>query len=322
MKKILLTILVIIVVGIVALASFVKFGMPRVAPPTDLHVIATPERIAHGEYLATHVAVCVDCHSTRDWSHFAAPIVPGTFGKGGEYFGEEMGFPGKFYARNITPAHLKNWTDGQIFRTITTGVNAKGEALFPVMPYKYYGKMDKEDIYDIIAYIRSLPAIENAVPDHHVDFPMNFILNTIPGDSKLETKPPKSDTVKYGAYLVNAAGCIECHTKADKGQIIPTLAFSGGRDFHFPTGVTNSANITPDKQTGIGAWPVEEFIARFKAYKDSANTPALIKDQLNTPMPWVMYAGMDTSDLRSIYAYLRTLKPISNKVDHFVLASK
>lgn len=322
MKKIILTILVIIIVGVGALAAFVKFGMPRVAAAPDLHVDATPERIAHGKYLASHVAVCIDCHSTRDWSRFSAPPEPGTLGKGGDYFGEEMGFPGKFYARNITPAHLKDWTDGEIFRTITTGVNAKGEALFPVMPYKYYGKMDKEDIYDIIAYVRSLPSIENSVPAHTVDFPMNFILNTIPGDAMLTTKPAKSDTIKYGAYLVNAAGCIECHTKVNKGQIIPEFAFSGGRDFKFPAGTTNSANITPDKQTGIGNWTAEEFVARFKAYTDSANYPLLIKDQVNTPMPWVMYAGMDSADLRSIYAYLKTIKPINNKVNHFVLAEK
>lgn len=322
MKKVILTILLIIIIVIGAVASYVKFGLPRVGAAPDLHVNATPERIAHGEYLANHVTICMDCHSTRDWSRFSAPPEAGTLGKGGEYFDQKMGLPGKFYARNITPAHLKDWTDGEIFRTITTGVNAKGDALFPLMPYSYYGKMDKEDIYDIIAYVRSLPTIENEVPGHTVDFPMNFIINTIPRDAHLSQKPPKSDTIKYGAYMVNAAGCIECHTKVEKGQIKNEVAFSGGRNFDFPGGVTYSANITPDKLTGIGSWPVEEFVARFKAYTDSANYPKLRKDQLNTPMPWVMYAGMDTSDLRSIYAYLRTLKPISNKVDHFVLAAK
>ncbi|MEO6819189.1 MAG: cytochrome C [Ginsengibacter sp.] len=322
MKKIVLTILVIIVIVIGVAASYVKFGLPRVAPATDLHVDATPERIAHGKYLANHVTICMDCHSTRDWSRFSGPPEPGTLGKGGETFDKKMGFPGNFYARNITPAHLKNWTDGEIFRAITTGVNAKGEALFPLMPYESYGKMDKEDIYDIIAYVRSLPSIEHNVPDHTVDFPMNFIINTIPGEAHLVQKPPKSDTLKYGAYLLNASGCIECHTKADKGQIIMDLAFSGGRDFKFPQGVTYSANITPDKKTGLGNWTAEDFVARFKAYNDSTNYPTLKVGQLNTIMPWVMYAGIDTADLRSMYAYLKTIKPISNKVDHFVLAEK
>ena len=322
MKKILLTILIVIIVIVGALAAFVKFGMPRIAAAPDLHVAQSPERIARGMYLANHVTVCVDCHSTRDWNHFAGPIVEGTLGKGGDYFGEEMGFPGKFYAKNITPAHLKDWTDGEIYRAMTCGVNAKGDALFPLMPYPHFAKMDKEDLYDIIAYIRSLPAIENKVPEHEMDFPMNFIINTIPKELSQGHKPLKSDTINYGGYLVNAAGCIECHTKADKGQIIPALALSGGREFDFPAGATYSANITPDKNTGIGNWTAEEFITRFKAYLDSSNYPKINKDQLNTPMPWVMYAGMDTSDLRSIYAYLKSIKPIINKVNHFVLAAK
>lgn len=322
MKKITLTILSIIVLLVTVVASYVKFGMPHLAAAPDLTVDRSPERIARGEYLANHVSVCVDCHSTRDWSRFSAPILPGTLGKGGEYFGEQLGFPGKFYAKNITPAHLKNWTDGEIFRTITTGVNAKGEALFPVMPYKFYGKMDKEDILDIIAYVRSLPALDNNVPDHSVDFPMNFILNTIPEEAHAGVKPLRSDTVAYGGYLVSASGCIECHTKVDKGQIIPKLAFSGGRDFKFPVGVTYSANITQDKETGIGNWTADLFVSRFKMYIDPASWVPLRKDQLNSPMPWAMFAGMDTSDLRSIYAYLQTIEPIKNSVNHFVVNPK
>jgi|SRR5665647_376829 len=319
MKKILLTILLVVVIIIAGLAAYVKFALPNVGPAPDLKIAATSERIEHGEYLANHVTVCMDCHSTRDWSHFAGPLEAGTLGKGGEYFGEEQGFPGKFYSKNITPANIKDWTDGEIFRMITTGVDKYGKALFPVMPYLYYGKMDKEDIYDIIAYIRSLHPIENKTPDHSIDFPMNFIVNTIPAKASLVQKPPKSDTVKYGAYLVNAAACMECHTQVKRGQIIPELAFGGGREFEMPNGIVRSANITPDLVTGIGEWTESVFLARFKAYTDSANLPLLTTDKVNTVMPWAMYAGMDSSDLRSIYSYLRTVKPIKNQVAHFTL---
>jgi len=318
MKKVLLTILIIVIVLVAAVASYVKFALPDVGTAPDLHIAITPERVQHGEYLANHVSLCMDCHSTRDWSKFSGPMIKGTNGKGGEFFDEKMGFPGKFYAKNITPANIKDWTDGEIFRTITTGVDKFGNALFPVMPYHYYGKMDKEDIYDIIAYIRSLPPIENKTPDRSIDFPMNFIVNTIPVKASFVQKPPKSDTIKYGAYLVNAAACMECHTPVKKGQIIPEFAFSGGRDFEMPNGVVNSANITPDKTTGIGGWTVEQFVARFKAYTDPSNTPKLSSKDVNTIMPWTMLAGMDTSDLRSIYAYLQTLKPIKKEVVHFV----
>jgi cytochrome c2 len=317
MKKVFITLLLLIIIVIAGVASYVKFGMPNVGVATDLKVDITPERIQNGKYLANHVTLCMDCHSTRDWSKFSGPVVKGTDGKGGELFDQKMGFPGKFYSKNITPVNLKNWTDGEIFRTITTGVDKKGNALFPVMPYYYYGKMDKEDLYDIIAYIRSLQPIENETPVHSVDFPMNFILNTIPAKASLTQKPPKSDTLKYGAYLTNAAGCIECHTQVKRGQIIPELAFSGGREFNMPNGTARSANLTPDKETGIGEWSAAQFVARFKAYTDTENLPMLAVDKVNSPMPWSMFGGMDSSDLRSIYTYLKTLKPIKNEVTHF-----
>ncbi|MEO8962030.1 MAG: cytochrome C, partial [Ginsengibacter sp.] len=290
MKKILLTILVLLIVVIGGLASYVKFGLPDVGAAPDLHVTATPERVQHGNYLANHVTLCMDCHSTRDWKRFSGPMIPGTNGKGGEFFNKDMGFPGEFYSKNITPANLKDWTDGEIFRAITTGVDKWGNGLFPVMPYHNYGKMDKEDIYDIIAYIRSLPPITNKTPDHRVDFPMNFILNTIPAKASFTEEPPKSDTLKYGAYLTNAAACMECHTPVNKGQVIPDMAFSGGRVFKMPNGEVHSANITPDKVSGIGNWTAEEFVARFKVFADTANTPIIASGEVNTIMPWEMFA--------------------------------
>lgn len=318
MKKILLSILVIIILVVVVAASYVKFALPKVDAAPDLHVASTPERVAHGAYLANHVTLCMDCHSTRDWSRFSGPMVAGTNGKGGELFNEKMGFPGTFYSKNITPANIKDWTDGEIFRAITTGVDKFGDALFPVMPYAHYGKMDKEDIYDIIAYIRTLQPIQNSTPDHQVTFPMNFILNTIPQNASLVQKPSKSDTIKYGAYLVNASACMECHSPVDKGQVIPSKAFEGGRLFQMPNGNVYSANISPDKATGIGTWTAEQFVTRFKIYEDSANVTKMGPKDINTIMPWTMFAGMDTSDLRSIYAYLQTVKPMDNKVTHFV----
>lgn len=318
MKKILLTVLVIVILVIAVAISYVKFELPNVGSAPDLHITLTRERVQHGEYLANHVAACMDCHSTRDWSKFAGPLVEGTRGKGGELFGEKVGFPGNFYSKNITPANIKSWTDGEVFRAITTGVDKAGDALFPVMPYLHYGKMDKEDIYDIIAYIRTLEPIENKTPGHTINFPMNFIINTIPEKAEFVLKPSRSDTVKYGSYLVNQASCMECHTQVKNGQVIPELAFSGGRVFDMPNGEVHAANITHDKITGIGNWTAEEFVTRFKVYTDASKLPVLSPGEVNTIMPWTMFAGMDTSDLRSIYAYLKTVKSIKNQVVHFV----
>lgn len=322
MKKIIISVLLIFVIGISAVALYVKFGLPNVGKSPDLKVDINPERIKHGEYLANHVTLCMDCHSTRDWSKFSGPIKSGTFGLGGEFFDEHMGFPGKFYSFNITPANLGSWTDGDIFRAITTGVAKDGSALFPVMPYSYYGRMDKEDIYDIIAYIRSLTPVESVTKERSIDFPMNFIINTIPQKANFNEKPPVTDIVKYGGYLTNAAGCRECHTPVKNGQIIESLAFSGGRDFVFPIGITKSANITPDDESGIGKWSSDQFVDRFKSYKNTSDLSAITPDKLNTVMPWNMYAGMDTADLRAIFAYLKTLKPIKNEVIHFNYSKK
>jgi mono/diheme cytochrome c family protein len=317
MKKILLAIVSLVVIVAIALAVYVKFALPSVGAAPKISFANSEARVQHGKYLAWHVTACMDCHSSRDWSKYSAPLVAGTEGKGGELFDEAAGFPGKIYSYNITPANLHDWTDGEIFRTITTGVDKFGKALFPVMPYLYYGKMDKEDIYDIIAYIRTLKPIESKTEERSLDFPMNFIVNTIPQKASFTQKPDKADTVKYGGYLVNAAGCIECHTPVKRGQIIPEFAFSGGREFKVPNGIARSANITPDVETGIGNWSSDAFVARFKSFADMANIPTIGSDKVNTIMPWTMYAGMDTSDLRSIFAYLKTLKPVSKNVTHF-----
>lgn len=317
MKKILLTILVLAIIIIASGLTYIKFAMPNVGDPEVIEINTSPEHIQHGAYLANHVTVCMDCHSTRDWTLFSGPLEPGTLGKGGEHFGHEAGFPGDFYSKDITPAGLKDWTNGEIFRTITTGVNKNNVALFPVMPYSHYGKMDREDIYDIIAYIRSLPPIENKIPARTIDFPMNFIVNTIPEKASFTKKPPVSDSVAYGGYLVNAASCVECHTPADKGKIKTELSFSGGREFKMPNGIVRTANLTPDMNTGIGTWTVNNFLERFKEYADPQNIHKVTAKEVNTVMPWTMYAGMDSSDLRAIYLYLRTVKPIQNKVVHF-----
>jgi hypothetical protein len=89
---------------------------------------------------------------------------------------------------------------------------AKFSGPSPLVPYANYGKMDKEDVYDIIAYIRSLPEIKNDNKQSTADFPMSVIINTIPSKAQLVTKPSPSDSVAYGGYLVNVASCGDCHT--------------------------------------------------------------------------------------------------------------
>lgn len=308
-----------VLVLVALLIAYVKFGLPDVGDAEDITVELTPERIERGKYLAHSVTACMDCHAVRDWSKFSGPPTEGTLGKGGDRFDQSVGMPGVFYAKNITPFGIKRYTDGELLRVITTGVTKEGRAMFPLMPYPYYGKMDREDIYDIIAYIRSLNPIESSIPESVPDFPMNLILNTIPQKADFQSKPDTTDQLAYGAYLVNASGCIECHTQVDKGQIIKDLAFSGGREFRFPDGaVVRSSNITPDNETGIGKWSREQFIGTFKQYADSTYTPPNVRPgEFNTVMPWTMYGHMKESDLSAIYAYMKTVKPISKNITKF-----
>jgi hypothetical protein len=187
------------------------------------------------------------------------------------------------------------------------------------MPYLYYGKLATEDIYSIMAYIRTLNPISYDPPASKPDFPMNILLHLIPVPAHPTKSPERSDSLKYGEYLVLASGCIECHTQADKkGKLVEGMSFAGGREFQLPWGIIRSGNITPDKETGIGSYTSQVFINKFKAYDPAINTLAPVKDkEFNSIMPWSMYAGMTTSDLSSIFQYLHSLKPIRNQVVKF-----
>ncbi len=207
--KIILGILGVFLLGIIGFITYVKTALPNVGPPAELTIERTEARIKRGEYLANSVAVCMDCHSTRDWSKFSGPLTPGTLGGGGEIFNQDLGFPGVYYSKNITPYGLGNWTDGEIVRAITTGVSKDGHALFPVMPHPNYGKMDQEDIYSIVAYLRSLKPIQKDIPASVSDFPMNIIINTIPKPASFTPIPDTTDLELYGAYVFNAAACAE-----------------------------------------------------------------------------------------------------------------
>ncbi|HET9280121.1 MAG TPA: cytochrome C, partial [Flavitalea sp.] len=161
----------VIILFVVGAGAYVKVFLPDVGPAPDLKITSTPEKVAHGEYLANHVMICMDCHSTRNWNLYAGPMEPDSIGMGGELFDHKMGFPGVIYAANITPAGIGNWTDGEIFRAITSGVRKNGKPIFPVMPHDNYGLLDPKDIEDIVCYLRSLPPISNTPPESDYDFP-------------------------------------------------------------------------------------------------------------------------------------------------------
>lgn len=318
--KVIGIVLAVLVVGVAGLVAYVMLALPSVGAPPPITVEPTPALVARGKYLANHVLVCVDCHSSRNWEMFSGPIVPGTEGQGGELFDEKFGFPGRFVARNITPFALAKWSDGEIFRLITTGVDKNGEPIFPVMPFPAYSKLDPEDVKSLIAYLRSLPPVNKTHPSSKAKFPVNLIMRTIPKPAQPMKRPPASDVLATGKYIVTVAACGDCHTRAVKGTPVAGMEFAGGFEFPLPSGLVRSANITPHPTTGIGSWSKEKFVARFKSHpfvgKRTDQAP------YQTVMPWTMYAGMSNADLEAIYTYLRTLKPIENRVHTWTPKSK
>lgn len=293
---------------------------PDVDKPSNEKVEITQARLERGKYLANHVTVCMDCHSTRDWTKFSGPITSGTFGKGGDIFDEATAaIPGVIYAKNITPAGISHYTDGELMRAITNGVTKDGQALFPLMPYLGYNNLTKEDLCSIVAYIRSLDPIKNEVPERSLNFPLNYIVKTIPPYSyKPAQEPDRNNPKEYGKYVVTISGCFDCHTEMEKGEYKMDKAFAGGFEFHFPGGIVRSANITPDNATGIGLWTKEQFISRFKMMNpDSSQIPSVGMNDFNTPMPWTMYAGMTDEDLGAVYEYIKTIPPVQQNIVKF-----
>jgi mono/diheme cytochrome c family protein len=298
--------------------GYVMFAFPKAPPPSATFKIeSTPERMERGKYLAEHVSGCVACHSQRDWTKFSGPSKPETIGAGGDLF--DLGPAGKVYAKNITPAAIGSWTDGELLRAVTQGVAKDGTPLFPVMPYPHFGGMAEDDVHAMLAYVRSLKAIEGTPQPRSLNFPLNLIVRTIPGPNTFGTRPSPDDKVAYGKYMTNAALCSDCHTPMDdQGQPLPGMDFAGGMEILETGHRVRTANITPDAATGIGSWTEQQFVDKFKGFESPTNATLAEHERANnTPMPMTMYAGMTREDLSAIYAYLRTVKPVTNRVDKF-----
>ncbi|MEN0056912.1 MAG: c-type cytochrome [Mucilaginibacter sp.] len=324
MKKVLkytAYIVVVLILVVIAGISYVTLALPNVGQPETIKIALTPQRVERGRYLANNVSLCMDCHSGRDWSKFAGPTKEGSLGAGGEKFDSNVGFPGDVNVPNITPYHLSGWTDGELFRTITTGVKKDGSAIFPLMPWESYSKMSREDVYSIIAYLRTVKPQQTNYAPSKLNFPLNILVHTMPKKATLGTIPNEHDTLKYGEYMTTIAACKDCHSQVDQGKIIPGLEFAGGREFKIPgSGITRSANITTDKTTGIGGWTKEQFVARFKQYSDTSKKVDVKPGEFQSIMPWYQYSGMKTGDLEAIYAYIKTMKPVKNSVVKFTAA--
>jgi mono/diheme cytochrome c family protein len=146
-----------------------------------------------------------------------------------------------------------------------------------------------------------------------------------------------TDRAERGKYLVTVVGCSDCHTPLKTGPKGPepdmerflsghpeqmgplpsanaqgpwlwagaatNTAFSG------PWGVSYAANLTPDQNTGLGIWTEEMFVRAIRTGRHMGQSREILP-----PMPWPAFRNASDEDLKSIYAFLRTLKPVANHV--------
>ncbi len=148
------------------------------------------------------------------------------------------------------------------------------------------------------------------------------------------------ELVARGEYLVNAGGCDDCHSPklfTEKGPVpdlsrrfagaaagtkVPPLpaglispngwGAAGSNDMTVwagPWGVSFASNLTPDKATGLGSWTEASFLKAMRTGKHKGT----LRDIL-PPMPWQSVGKMNDADLKAVFAYLQSTKPIANKV--------
>lgn len=298
--------------------SYLYYRGPATAPPLDIVVEPTPERLKRGEYLFTTVADCEGCHSERDFSRFNGPVIAGRRGVGTALPLTEI--PGKLWSANITPdkeTGLGNWTDGEKIRAIREGVSKDGRALFPVMPYQNFRYMSDEDVYSLVAYMNTLPPVKNAVPKPEIDFPVSMLIKSAPRPAGSVAAVNRGDKLPYGQYLVTMAGCAECHTPFEKGSPVAGMEFAGGHVFEMHGGPkVLSANITSDKATGIGSWDLARFQERLAAYREyDRNGAPQVGPERFTLMPWLNFSRLTDDDVEAIWEYIRRRPAISNMVN-------
>ena len=237
---------------------------------------------------------------------------------------DEIGQFGAIYSRNITqdPEHgIGKWTDGEIAYLLRTGVKPDGRFL-PIMAK--LSKMSDEDLQSIISFLRSgngwVQADNTRVPDSKYSFfakfltnikaikPMDYPIGPVP-------QPDTTNAVKWGEYVsLYRVECYACHSKdfaSDDFSNPPKSEgfFGGGNKFDLPGGKKiYSLNLTMDNETGIGTWSEADFVKAIK-------TGVLPNNQPSLRQPMKPYADLTDGEAKAIYAYLKTIPQIHNKVD-------
>ena len=243
---------------------------------------------------------CASCHATPDQDDKT---------RLGGGLGLKSPF-GMFYAPNISPDAndgIGQWSEANFVTAMVKGTSPDGEHLFPALPYTSYQRMKLDDVRDLFAYLKTLPAVQAQSKPHDVPFPFN-IRRTLGGwkflflDGKpFQPEPAKSAAWNRGAYLVNGPGhCAECHSPRNiLGGIVESQRFAGGPD---PGGDGWIPNIT---QRALGDWS-EKVIAEML---ETGMTP---DDKVSGVMAEVVRntAQLSAEDRAAMATYIKSLPPV------------
>jgi mono/diheme cytochrome c family protein len=299
LKWTLLSIITIVVLLLVSVNLMYKKKLE--APYPNIHASTDSAVIARGKYLVMGPAHCPNCHGA-----------PGT--EAAVDRGEEVPLqggrvfdipPGKFYPVNLTPDEtgIAKLKDEEIARTLRYGVGFDGRLILDFMPFQ---NVSDEDLTAIISYLRASKPVKNVVPkpEHTLlgKVVFSFVVDPIGPAGDVPKAVKRDSTSEYGKYLaVSVANCKGCHTNRDlKTGAFVGEPFAGGFEMDVPGYLITSPNITPAKTGRITGWSEERFIQRFREGKKIANSP----------MPWGPFSRLDDIDLKAVYRYLQTVKPV------------
>lgn len=290
--------------------TFALFTACRSAVPLPiLPAMSTDDDAAlrtRGETIVRNAAVCGGCHAADPKQNPDGPL------SGGREFKDWR--IGVARAANLTPdaaTGLGTWSDAEIVRSLRNGQRKDGRLLAPVMPYEWFHGMSDDDALAVARYLRSQVPVQNAVKQSpSIWFKLGKLLFLRPKSAASVTAPPRGVTPEYGGYLAqHVALCADCHTPRTGIRQAPDKSRLFAGDATPPKGFPqNPANLTPDDETGIGAWTEEDFL---KTLHTGVSKRGFT---LSPFMPWRQVQRMSDDDLRAIYRYLRTLPPIRNAV--------
>ncbi len=238
---------------------------------------------------------CANCHAGADRTRLGG--------------GTALKSPfGTFHVPNISPDPkdgIGAWTEAQFVTALLKGTSPQGAHYYPAFPYASYQRMRSEDVRDLFAYLKTLPAVQGRVRDHDLPFPFNirrglglWKILFLDGEP-LRPDPAKDAEWNRGAYLVNGPGhCAECHSPRNLlGGIVAGQRFAGGPSLE---GQGFVPNITQGK---LGNWSVEDFVDLL----ETGMTPGFNGVSGAMEMVIKSTSQLPEADRRAMAVYLKSL---------------